>query len=174
MDSNKIITTSGVGALVSNSQEYVENVRFLSTRARDNAPHYQHSQIGFNYRMSNTVAGIGRCQMEVLDERVALSRATNQRYSEYFKNIEGIELQTEPNSVYFSDFWLMSVVIDTAKTDGIDREMVRLEMEKDNIECLTLWKPMHLQPVFEGCRFFGDGVCVELFEKGLCLPSGSN
>lgn len=171
---NKIITTSGGGALVSNSQEYVEKARFLSTQARDNAPHYQHSQIGFNYRMSNIVAGIGRGQMEVLDERVALRRANNLRYREYFKNIEGVELQTEPNSDYFSNFWLTSVIIDPAKTGGIDREMVRLEMEKENIECRPLWKPMHLQPVFEGCRFFGDGVCVELFEKGLCLPSGSN
>lgn len=171
---NKIITTSGGGALVSNSLEYVENARFLSTQARDNAPHYQHSQIGFNYRMSNIVAGIGRGQMEVLDERVALRRANNQRYRDYFKNVEGVELQSEPNSDYFSNFWLTSVIIDPAKTGGIDREKVRLEMEKENIECRPLWKPMHLQPVFEGCRFFGDGVCVELFEKGLCLPSGSN
>ncbi len=171
---NKIITTSGGGALVSNSQEYIEKARFLSTQARDNAPHYQHSQIGFNYRMSNIVAGIGRGQMEVLDERVSLRRANNQRYREYFKNIEGVELQTEPNGDYFSNFWLTSVIIDPEKTGGIDREKVRLEMEKENIECRPLWKPMHLQPVFEGCRFFGNGVCVELFEKGLCLPSGSN
>lgn len=171
---NKIITTSGGGALVSHSQEYVEKARFLSTQARDNAPHYQHSEVGYNYRMSNIVAGIGRGQMEVLDERVAQRRANNLRYREYFKNIEGVELQSEPNGDYFSNFWLTAVIIDPAKTGGIDREQVRLEMEKENIECRPLWKPMHMQPVFEGSRFFGEGVCVELFEKGLCLPSGSN
>lgn len=171
---NKIITTSGGGALVSNSVEYVEKARFLSTQARDNAPHYQHSEVGYNYRMSNIVAGIGRGQMEVLDERVAQRRGNNNRYRDYFKNNEGVKLQSEPNEDYFSNFWLTAVIIDPAKTGGIDREMVRLEMEKENIECRPLWKPMHLQPVFEGSRFFGEGVCVELFEKGLCLPSGSN
>ncbi len=171
---NKIITTSGGGALVSNSQEYVEKARFLSTQARDNAPHYQHSEVGYNYRMSNIVAGIGRGQMEVLYERVAQRRANNLRYREYFKNIEGVELQSEPNKEYFSNFWLTAVIIDPDKTRGIDREYVRLEMEKENIECRPLWKPMHLQPVFEGSRFFGEGVCVDLFDHGLCLPSGSN
>ncbi len=171
---NKIITTSGGGALVSSSKEYTEKARFLSTQARDNAPHYQHSEIGYNYRMSNIVAGIGRGQMEVLDERVAQRRANNKRYRDYFGNIDGVELQSEPNADYFSNFWLTAVIIDPLITGGIDREMVRLEMEKENIECRPLWKPMHLQPVFEGSRFFGEGVCVELFEKGLCLPSGSN
>jgi dTDP-4-amino-4,6-dideoxygalactose transaminase len=171
---NKIITTSGGGALVSNCQEYVEKARFLSTQARDNAPHYQHSEVGFNYRMSNIVAGIGRGQMEVLDGRVAQRRANNFRYREYFKNIEGVALQSEPNGDYFSNFWLTALIIDPAKAGGIDREQVRLAMEAENIECRPLWKPMHMQPVFEGSRFFGEGVCVELFEKGLCLPSGSN
>jgi dTDP-4-amino-4,6-dideoxygalactose transaminase len=171
---NKIITTSGGGALVSNSVEYVEKARFLSTQARDTAPHYQHSEVGYNYRMSNIVAGIGRGQMEVLDERVAQRRANNKRYRDYFSKIEGVELQFEPNEDYFSNFWLTAVIINPLITGGIDREMVRLEMEKENIECRPLWKPMHLQPVFEGSRFFGEGVCVELFEKGLCLPSGSN
>jgi dTDP-4-amino-4,6-dideoxygalactose transaminase len=171
---NKIITTSGGGALVSNSVEYVEKARFLSTQARDNAPHYQHSEVGYNYRMSNIVAGIGRGQMEVLDERVAQRRANNKRYRDYFSKLEGVELQSEPNEAYFSNFWLTAVIINPLITGGIDREMVRLEMEKENIECRPLWKPMHLQPVFEGSRFFGKGVCVELFEKGLCLPSGSN
>jgi dTDP-4-amino-4,6-dideoxygalactose transaminase len=171
---NKIITTSGGGALVSNSVEYVEKARFLSTQARDNAPHYQHSEVGYNYRMSNIVAGIGRGQMEVLDQRVAQRRANNKRYRDYFSKIAGVELQSEPNADYFSNFWLTAVIIDPLITGGIDREMVRLEMEKENIECRPLWKPMHLQPVFEGSRFFGDGVCVEFFEKGLCLPSGSN
>ncbi len=171
---NKIITTSGGGVLVSNSVEYVEKAKFLSTQARDNAPHYQHSHIGYNYRMSNIVAGIGRGQMEVLDERVAQRRANNKRYRDYFGKIDGVKLQSEPNADYFSNFWLTAVIIDPVKTGGIDREYVRLEMEKENIECRPLWKPMHLQPVFEGSRFFGEGVCLELFEKGLCLPSGSN
>jgi dTDP-4-amino-4,6-dideoxygalactose transaminase len=171
---NKIITTSGGGALVSSNNEYVEKARFLSTQARDNAPHYQHSQIGYNYRMSNIVAGIGRGQMEVLNDRVAQRRANNQRYRDFFADVEGVELQTEPNSGFYSNFWLTSVIIEPSKTGGIDREYVRLEMEKENIECRPLWKPMHLQPVFEGSEFFGSGVCVELFEKGLCLPSGSN
>ena len=171
---NKIITTSGGGALVSNLPEYVEKSRYLSTQARDNAPHYQHSEVGFNYRMSNIVAGIGRGQMEVLDQRVAQRRSNNLRYREYFKDIEGVELQSEPSKDYFSNFWLTAVIIDPLLTGGVDREMVRLEMEKENIECRPLWKPMHLQPVFEGSSFFGEGVCVELFEKGLCLPSGSN
>ncbi len=171
---NKIITTSGGGALVSSNNEYVEKARFLSTQARDNAPHYQHSQIGYNYRMSNIVAGIGRGQMEVLNDRVAQRRANNQRYRDFFADVEGVELQREPNSGFYSNFWLTSVIIEPSKTGGIDREYVRLEMEKENIECRPLWKPMHLQPVFEGSEFFGTGVCVELFEKGLCLPSGSN
>jgi len=171
---NKIITTSGGGALVSNGNEYVEKARFLSTQARDNAPHYQHSQIGYNYRMSNIVAGIGRGQMEVLNDRVAQRRANNKRYQDFFAHIDGVELQTEPNGDYFSNFWLTSIIIEPGKTGGIDREFVRLEMEKENIECRPLWKPMHMQPVFEGSQFFGTGICSELFEKGLCLPSGSN
>jgi dTDP-4-amino-4,6-dideoxygalactose transaminase len=171
---NKIITTSGGGALVSHSQEYVEKARFLSTQARDNAPHYQHSEVGYNYRMSNIVAGIGRGQMEVLDERVAQRRANNLRYRDYFVGIEGVQLQSEPNEDYFSNFWLTAVLIDPEKTGGMDREQVRLAMEAENIECRPLWKPMHQQPVFEGSRFFGPGVCVDLFIRGLCLPSGSN
>ncbi len=171
---NKIITTSGGGALVSSNNAYVEKARFLSTQARDNAPHYQHSQIGYNYRMSNIVAGIGRGQMEVLDERVAQRRTNNQRYRDYFKEISGVTLQSEPNADYFSNFWLTAVLIDPQLTGGIDREFVRLEMEKENIECRPLWKPMHLQPVFEGSRFYGSGICEGLFENGLCLPSGSN
>jgi len=159
---------------VSAHAEYATQARFLSTQARDHAPHYQHTQIGYNYRMSNVLAGIGRGQMEVLDERVAQRRANNFKYRTYFKHIEGVELQAEPNNDYFSNFWLTAVTIDPAKTGGIDREQVRLTMEAENIECRPLWKPMHMQPVFEGSRFFGEGVCVDLFEKGLCLPSGSN
>ena len=171
---NKIITTSGGGALVSIHKEYIDQARFLATQARDEAPHYQHSQIGYNYRMSNIVAGIGRGQMEVLKERVKQRRATNQRYREFFKDIKGIAFQTEPDSSYFSNNWLTAILIDPALTGGISREDVRLALEAENIESRPLWKPMHLQPVYQGAKFYGTGICEKLFEQGLCLPSGSN
>jgi dTDP-4-amino-4,6-dideoxygalactose transaminase len=171
---NKIITTSGGGALVSKNKDYIDQARFLATQARDNAPHYQHSQIGYNYRMSNIVAGIGRGQMEVLDDRVAQRRANNLRYREFFTGVDGITFQTEPDADYFSNYWLTAVLIDSAKTGGISREDVRLALDAENIESRPLWKPMHTQPVYEGTKFFGSGVCKQLFEQGLCLPSGSN
>lgn len=171
---NKIITTSGGGALVSKNEDYINQARFLATQARDNAPHYQHSQIGYNYRMSNIVAGIGRGQMEVLDKRVAQRRANNQRYREFFADIDGITFQTEPDADYFSNYWLTAILIEPEKTAGINREDVRLALDTDNIESRPLWKPMHLQPVYEGAKFFGTGVCEQLFDQGLCLPSGSN
>lgn len=171
---NKIITTSGGGALVSYSKEYIDQARFLATQARDEAPHYQHSQIGYNYRMSNIVAGIGLGQMEVLNERVNQRRSNNQRYREFFKDISGITFQTEPNTDYFSNFWLTAILIDPALSGGICREDVRLALNVENIESRPLWKPMHLQPVYLGAKFFGTGVCERLFEQGLCLPSGSN
>jgi dTDP-4-amino-4,6-dideoxygalactose transaminase len=171
---NKIITTSGGGALVSKHKDYIDRARFLATQARDEAPHYQHSQIGYNYRMSNIVAGIGRGQMEVLTERVKQRRANNQRYREFFKNIKGITFQTEPDSSYFSNYWLTAILIDPALNGGISREDVRLTLEAENIESRPLWKPMHMQPVYEGTKFYGTGVCEKLFEQGLCLPSGSN
>jgi dTDP-4-amino-4,6-dideoxygalactose transaminase len=171
---NKIITTSGGGALVSKYKEYIDRARFLATQARDKAPHYQHSQIGYNYRMSNIVAGIGRGQMEVLSERVNQRRKNNQRYRDFFKDIAGITFQTEPNSAYFSNYWLTAFLIDPALTGGISREDVRLALEADNIESRPLWKPMHMQPVYKGSKFYGKGVCEKLFDQGLCLPSGSN
>jgi dTDP-4-amino-4,6-dideoxygalactose transaminase len=171
---NKIITTSGGGALVSKHKHYIDRSRFLATQARDEAPHYQHSQIGYNYRMSNIVAGIGRGQMEVLSERVAQRRANNQRYRDFFAGIDGVTFQTEPDADFFSNYWLTAILIDPAKTGGISREDVRLALESENIESRPLWKPMHLQPVYEGTKFFGAGVCEQLFEQGLCLPSGSN
>ena len=171
---NKIITTSGGGALVSKHKQYIDQARFLATQARDEAPHYQHSQIGYNYRMSNIVAGIGRGQMEVLDERVAQRRVNNQRYREFFIGVDGITFQTEPDTDYFSNYWLTAILIDPAKTGGISRQDVRLALDEENIESRPLWKPMHLQPVYEGSKFFGSGVCEKLFEQGLCLPSGSN
>lgn len=171
---NKIITTSGGGALVSKHKHYIDQARFFATQARDEAPHYQHSQIGYNYRMSNIVAGIGRGQMEVIEERVAQRRANNQRYRKFFEGVAGITFQTEPNTDYFSNYWLTAILIDPNLTGGISREFVRLALDVDNIESRPLWKPMHMQPVYEGTRFFGSGVCEKLFEQGLCLPSGSN
>ena len=171
---NKIITTSGGGALVSKHKQYIDQARFLATQARDEAPHYQHSQIGYNYRMSNIVAGIGRGQMEVLDKRVAQRRANNQRYRDFFAGVDGVTFQTEPDADYFSNYWLTAILIDPTLTGGISREDVRLALDAENIESRPLWKPMHMQPVYEGTKFFGTGVCEELFEKGLCLPSGSN
>ncbi len=172
---NKIITTSGGGALVSKYKHYIEQARFLATQARDDAPHYQHSQIGYNYRMSNIVAGIGRGQMEVLDERVSQRRANNRRYREFFDGVSGITFQTEPSDDYFSNYWLTAILIDSDLTvGGIGREDVRLYLAEENIESRPLWKPMHMQLVYEGTKFFGKGVCEKLFEQGLCLPSGSN
>lgn len=170
---NKIITTSGGGALVCKTKEQKDQAVFLSTQARDDAPHYQHSQIGYNYRMSNISAGIGRGQMEVLDERVAARRKNNQFYQDLFKNFEGVAVFTEPDEDYYSNHWLSAITIDSSKT-GFTREDLRMKFLEDNIESRPLWKPMHLQPVFENAPYYGSKVAEGLFENGLCLPSGSN
>ena len=171
---NKIITTSGGGALLSKNKLYVDEAIFLSAQARDQAPHYQHSKIGFNYRMSNIVAGIGRGQMKVLNERVSQRRSNNKKYRIFFKNRVGITFQNEPSEEYFSNYWLTAILIDPVLTGGITREDVRLALEKENIESRPVWKPMHMQPLHQSTRFFGKGVCEKLFYQGLCLPSGSN
>lgn len=171
---NKIITTSGGGALVCSTEEQKRQTMFLATQARDAAPHYQHSQIGYNYRLSNVCAGIGRGQMEVLRQRVAQRRAINQFYRDVFKDIEGIAFQTEPSGDYFSNYWLTTIVVNPILTGGIGREEIRLACEAANIETRPLWKPMHLQPVFENAPFYGDGVSERLFDNGLCLPSGTS
>jgi dTDP-4-amino-4,6-dideoxygalactose transaminase len=171
---NKIITTSGGGALVSDNVEHIVKARFLATQARDAAPHYQHSHIGYNYRMSNVCAGIGRGQMEVLPNRIEQRRANFTFYTEALKDITPISFLPEPNG-YFSNRWLTCILVNPAfSSDGITRETIRLALEKENIECRPLWKPMHLQPVFNDCPFYGDGTAEALFENGLCLPSGSN
>ncbi len=167
---NKIITTSGGGALVCKSKEAKDKTVFLATQARDAAPHYQHSEIGYNYRMSNICAGIGRGQMEVLDKHIGLRREMNKFYRELFQNIDGVKVFTEPNSDYFSNHWLSAILLKDYKT----RESLRLALEIENIESRPLWKPMHLQPVFKDCPYYGKNVAEELFENGLCLPSGSN
>ncbi|MHA8067279.1 DegT/DnrJ/EryC1/StrS family aminotransferase [Aquirufa sp. ROCK2-A2] len=174
---NKIITTSGGGALLSNKKEVIEKARFLATQARDAAPHYEHSHIGYNYRMSNICAGIGVGQLEVLDDRVKARRANFDRYQSFFekKNQQGfhIEFQMEPHG-YFSNRWLTCILIDPVRNNGITREHLRLSLEKDQIESRPLWKPMHQQPVFQDAPRFLTGVSDQLFEMGLCLPSGSN
>ncbi len=195
---NKIITTSGGGALVSDSDEYIKQARFLATQARDPAPHYQHSEIGYNYRMSNIVAGIGRGQMEVLDQRVKQRRAV---FEHYFNALGSTFIEankpnpsisqlpqlpsfsnTSPTGLYFlkepegyhSNRWLTTILVNPEETGGITREHIRLALEEENIEARPLWKPMHLQPVFEKYPFYGNGTSDFLFEYGLCLPSGSN
>lgn len=171
---NKIITTSGGGALVSDNKEYVDYARFLSTQAADKAVHYQHSQIGYNYRMSNISAGIGLGQLEVLDSRVASRRRVFTRYFETLSEIEGIKFLKEPDNNFKSNRWLTTIVIDSDFTDGKTREDIRLGLEKENIESRPLWKPLHIQPVFLSCPSYINDVSYNLFINGLCLPSGSN
>ncbi|RXR30173.1 aminotransferase class I/II-fold pyridoxal phosphate-dependent enzyme [Flavobacterium piscinae] len=171
---NKIITTSGGGALVAKTKELKEKAVFLATQARDAAPHYQHSEIGYNYRLSNICAGIGRGQMQVLDDHIALRRGMHTFYQEALKGEEGITVFSEPHADYFSNHWLSALVIDPEKCHGKTREDLRLAFEAENIESRPLWKPMHLQPVFENYLYFGGKVSEHLFTNGLCLPSGSN
>ncbi|WP_294208437.1 aminotransferase class I/II-fold pyridoxal phosphate-dependent enzyme [uncultured Chryseobacterium sp.] len=170
---NKIITTSGGGALVCHNQEDKDKAVFLSTQARDQAPHYQHSHIGYNYRMSNIVAGIGRGQMEVLNDRVQARRKMHDFYISLFNDIKGVNVFSEPTDDYYSNHWLSAIIIDPQIT-GKTREELRMALLEENIESRPLWKPMHLQPVFSESPYYGTHVSEKLFENGLCLPSGSN
>ncbi|OWP87311.1 pyridoxal phosphate-dependent aminotransferase [Flavobacterium covae] len=167
---NKIITTSGGGALVTDDISIKQKAVFLSTQARDDAPHYQHSHIGYNYRMSNVCAGIGRGQMEVLNKHVELRREMNQFYKAFFVNIPNVIVLSEPTDNFYSNHWLSAVVLESYE----QREALRLAFEKANIETRPLWKPMHLQPVFKIYPYYGARISEDLFERGLCLPSGSN
>jgi dTDP-4-amino-4,6-dideoxygalactose transaminase len=171
---NKIITTSGGGAIVAPTKALKDRAIFYATQSRDNAPHYQHSEIGYNYRMSNICAGIGRGQMEVLDAHVQLRREMQAFYVDLFHDIEAVTVFTAPNIDYYANYWLSAIVIEPDKVLGIDRESLRLAFEEANIESRPLWKPMHLQPVFCNYPYYGTKVAETLFEKGLCLPSGSN
>ena len=171
---NKIITTSNGGVLLSGNKKFTDKARFLAFQAKDNAPYYQHSTIGYNYALSNVSAGIGRGQMTVLPERITARRTNNAFYRKAFTGIPGIKVHKEPNENYFSNHWLSCILIDPKLTGGVTREDIRLKLEKCNIESRPLWNPMHLQPVFKDCAFYGDGTSEELFDKGLCLPSGSN
>lgn len=171
---NKIITTSGGGAIVTKSTTLKEKAVFLATQSRDNAPHYEHSEIGYNYRLSNICAGIGRGQMQVLDKHIGLRRKMNQFYRDIFSEIEGVAVLTEPNSEFYSNHWLTAITLDPSKTAGKTRESLRLALEAENIESRPLWKPMHLQPIFKKYPYYGGNVAEALFACGLCLPSGSN
>jgi dTDP-4-amino-4,6-dideoxygalactose transaminase len=168
---NKMITTSGGGALVCRTAEEAERTKFFATQARDKAPHYQHSHIGYNYRMSNICAGIGRGQMYVLEEHIARRREINQLYRTLLQDVPGIAFHTNPDADFESNYWLTCIVIDSNKA-GFTREDLRLRMEQENIETRPLWKPMHLQPVFADCPYYGDNTEGRLFDDGLCLPSG--
>lgn len=170
---NKIITTSGGGALVSKNENCIKKATFLATQARDPAPHYQHSQIGYNYRLSNVCAGIGRGQMRVLSERIKQRRSNFSFYKTKLEHLSGIFFQPEPKNFY-SNRWLTAILVDPQLSGGITREIIRTTLESHNIESRPLWKPMHLQPVFENYPFYGDSISEKLFDNGLCLPSGSN
>jgi dTDP-4-amino-4,6-dideoxygalactose transaminase len=171
---NKIITTSGGGAMVCPSKKVKDKTIFLATQARDEAPHYQHSEVGYNYRLSNISAGIGRGQMQVLDKHIALRRGMNSFYQDLFKNVAGVRVHVEQNAAIFSNHWLSAILVDPSQTGGVTREDIRLALEKENIESRPLWKPMHLQPLCKDFPYYGGKVCETLFENGLCLPSGSN
>ena len=171
---SKIITTSGGGALITPSAALKDKAIFLATQARDAAPHYQHSEIGYNYRMSNICAGIGRGQMEVLDYHIGLRRKMHEFYIELFAAIEGVTVFSVPNANYFANYWLTTILINPLETSGITRESLRLALEAENIESRPLWKPMHLQPIFCNYSYYGSLTAETLFNNGLCLPSGSN
>ncbi|MGZ9197172.1 MAG: DegT/DnrJ/EryC1/StrS family aminotransferase [Candidatus Deferrimicrobiaceae bacterium] len=168
---NKIITTSGGGMLVSTDAGFVERARYLSQQARDPAPHYQHSKIGYNYRMSNLLAAVGRGQLKVLQDRVSRKREIFRYYKDTLGGLPGLSFM--PEAGYgCSNRWLTCTLVDPSRF-GATKEDIRLALERENIESRPMWKPMHLQPVFSGCRTRGGAVSKELFEKGLCLPSGT-
>jgi len=169
---NKIITTSSGGALITNSKELKVKAIFYATQSKDEAVHYQHSQIGYNYRMSNICAGVGLGQMKVLDQNVDSRKKINSFYKEIFRDIEGVDIFESINENYFSNYWLSTILIEPY--ENRNREGLRLALEKANIESRPLWKPMHLQPIFEKYPYYGNTIAETLFEKGLCLPSGSN
>ena len=168
---NKMITTSGGGALICRTEEEARQTKFYATQARDAAPHYQHTHIGYNYRMSNICAGIGRGQMFVLDEHVARRRAIHTLYTELLKDVPGITVLQNSDGRFDSNFWLTCILVDPSVA-GKTREDIRLKLDAENIETRPLWKPMHLQPVFVDAPFYGNGTSEHLFDIGLCLPSG--
>ncbi len=171
---NKIITTSGGGAIVTKTKILQQKALFLATQSRDEAHHYQHSELGFNYRMSNICAGIGRAQLEVLNNRKDLRREMHDFYVDLFENINGVMVMCEPNNSYHSNFWLTTILIKPEEANRKTSEDLRVFLNQYNIESRPLWKPMHLQPIFENHPYFGQNIAENLFRNGLCLPSGSN
>jgi dTDP-4-amino-4,6-dideoxygalactose transaminase len=167
---NKIITTSGGGAIVSGDKQWIKKIKFLATQARDEAPHYEHSEVGYNYRLSNVCAAIGRGQLKVLDMRISQRRAVFETYTKNL-NTEIFSFLPEPEG-FFSNRWLTTVIID--EKSGIDREKLRMALGSKNIESRPLWKAMHLQPVFRNAPAYTNGTAEKLFKNGICLPSGSN
>lgn len=171
---NKIITTSSGGALISNSKELKEKAIFYATQSKDKAVHYQHSEIGYNYRMSNVCAGIGLGQIKILDENVNSRRVVHNFYKDIFDELANVKLFKSLNNDYYSNYWLSTILVEPNNKNDINRESLRLALDKAQIESRPLWKPMHLQPIFYKHPYFGNKTAEELFEKGLCLPSGSN
>lgn len=168
---NKIITTSGGGALVCNTEEQAKKTMFYATQAREQAPHYQHLEIGYNYRLSNICAGIGRGQMFELQNHIDKRRANNIFYRKKLSDIKGISFQSEPDNLFQSNYWLTAILIDPKEIGGKTRDDLCQALEGENIESRPLWKPMHLQPVFVECPYYGNGVSKKLFSNGLCIPS---
>jgi len=170
---NKIISTSGGGALITSNKDFAQKAKFLASQARDIAPHYQHSSIGYNYRLSNVLAGIGRGQIRVIADRIVNRRSNFSYYQKALSDLSGIGFLSEPAG-FFSNRWLSCIAIDAKKADGIRPEDIRLALEKENIEARPFWKPMHSQPIYRDNPCWINGVSEHLFETGLCLPSGSN
>lgn len=170
---NKIITTSGGGALICRTQEQAKRTMFYATQARENRPYYQHEKIGYNYRMSNICAGIGRGQMEVLDAHVARRREIHALYTNLLAEVPGITVKQAPSPDFDSNFWLTCILVEPEKF-GTDYETLRQKFEAENIETRPLWKPMHMQPVYANAPFYGNGTSEKIFSQGLCLPSGSS
>lgn len=171
---NKIITTSSGGALISKSNDLKEKAKFYATQSKNNTVHYEHSEIGYNYRMSNICAGIGLGQIQILNRNIVARRENHLFYKELLKDIEGVKLFEASSNYYYSNYWLNTILIDTNKGKNVSRENLRIAFDQADIETRPLWKPMHLQPVFEKYPYYGCTVSEDLFEKGLCLPSGAN
>lgn len=169
---NKMITTSGGGALVCRTEEEAKRTMFYATQARENRPYYYHEHIGYNYRMSNICAGIGRGQMLVLEDHIARRRAIHQLYTDMLKDIDGIEVKQNPSADFDSNFWLTCILVDPEKC-GVTADQIRIALDNENIESRLLWRPMHMQPIYKNNPYYGADIAERLFEKGLCLPSGS-
>jgi dTDP-4-amino-4,6-dideoxygalactose transaminase len=171
---SKIITTSGGGVIITATKALKERAIFLATQAKENTPYYEHSELGYNYRMSNISAGIGRGQMDVLAKHIELRRNMHEFYEDLFKDTDGVSVYKVPNEDYFANYWLTAILINPDETKGMTNETVRLLLLEENIESRPLWKPMHLQPMYSNYPYYGGNIAETLFNKGLCLPSGSN